>query len=70
MAMKKPCAKCGKTFDAYSRATKLCDKCWEKASKHSNRRANKKFKTKENFDSKKPNRIKENKKHPYKRSRK
>ena len=68
MSLPRKCARCGKTFSPYSRATKLCDDCWEEASNH--RRANKKFKMKENFDSKKPNRIKENKKHPYKRSRK
>jgi len=58
MAMRKPCARCGKSFQVYTPATKLCDECWEEASKHSNRRANKKSK------------MKENKKHPYKRSRK
>ena len=54
MSLPRKCERCGKRFIPYSPATKLCDECWEKASKHSSRRSNKK------------SRIKENKKHPYK----
>lgn len=56
MSTIRPCEKCGKRFKPYSPATKLCDDCWEQA--HEDRRINNKFK------------MKENKKYPYKRSRK